>query len=74
MFPKLSWKLTFFMVLVSPLTIAFASVMIDRALDQEFSSYLDVSQKERNMQVVRAIETLYKKVRIGVQSINRFRL
>ena len=60
MFPKLSWKLTFFMVLVSTLTIAFASVMIDKALDQEFSSYLHVSQKERNMEVVKAIETLYQ--------------
>ncbi len=60
MFPKLSWKLTFFMVLVSTLTIISAGVMIDRALDKEFSNYLDVSQQERNKQIVEVIETLYQ--------------
>lgn len=60
MFPKLSWKLTFFMVLVSGLTIAFASVLTNRALDRQFVDFLETSQLERNQQVVQTVRELYQ--------------
>lgn len=59
MFTKLSWKLTFFMVLVSALTIIFASVLTDRALDRQFGDFLELSQLERNQQMLQAIKDIY---------------
>lgn len=60
MFPKLGLKLTFFMVLVSGLTIIVASILIDQALDRQFANFLETSQLERNQQVVQTIKELYR--------------
>lgn len=60
MLGKLSGRLTFFMVLVSGLTILFASFFIDQALDRQFSQFLDAAQEKRNLQVVQAVKELYE--------------
>ncbi|HHY09005.1 MAG TPA: HAMP domain-containing histidine kinase [Firmicutes bacterium] len=57
---KLSGRLTFFMVLVSGLSILFAGFFIDRALDRQFSQFLATSQEKRNLQLVQAVKELYE--------------
>ena len=56
---KLSWKVALAMVLVSALTTLFAAVLTDRALDRQFSSFLDAAQRDRNQQVLETVKELY---------------